>query len=289
MAFFMSSKPIGIFDSGVGGLTVMAAIREALPGESLIYLGDTARVPYGTKSAETILRYTEESLTFLAKKNVKAIVIACNSASAHALPYLQHKFNFPVLGVIESGVRAALRATRNKNIGVIGTLATIASDIYAKELKRLDETIVVKSEPCPLFVPLVEEGWFEHAVTCEVAEHYLKPFANDGIDTLILGCTHYPLLKNIIARVLAPPPVHGQNARSAGWTGGGVGEKIKLIDSAKAVAEMLKEVLGKEKLLNQEAGPTSLKLYVTDFPARFEILARQFLKERLPAVKRVVL
>lgn len=262
-------KPIGIFDSGVGGLTVLAAIRRLLPAEALVYLGDTARVPYGNKSAETILRYTEECLAFLAKKGVKAIVIACNTASAHALPYLTHRFHLPLLGVIEPGAAAALQQTRNKHIGVIGTHATINSDVYAKALKARDETTTITSLACPLFVPLVEEDWLEHEVTLRIAQHYLESLSRDGMDTLILGCTHYPLLKKIIARV--------------------VGEGVALIDSAEAVAATLKEMLGEKKLLATTTQKSPLQIYVTDLPARFEITARRFLDEAIPVVKRITL
>lgn len=263
----MVHRPIGIFDSGVGGLTVMAAVRKVLPNESLLYLGDTARVPYGSKSAETILRYTEEALTFLAQKNVKAIVIACNSASAHALPYLRSKFHFPIIGVIEAGVSEALRATQNKKIGVIGTTATISSEVYPKELKRRDGKTEITGIACPLFVPLVEEGWCDHSVTHEIAEHYLAPLKRAAVDTLILGCTHYPLLKRIIGKI--------------------VGEKIKLIDSGFAVAQNLKEVLLRQNLLESAPSAVLHQLYVTDLPGRFETMARQFLEEPLPPVKRI--
>lgn len=265
----MINKPIGIFDSGVGGLTVMAAVTKALPGESLIYLGDTARVPYGTKSAETILRYTEECLSFLAQQRVKAIVIACNSASAHALPYLQHKFHFPLLGVVEAGVQAALRKTKTKKIGVIGTPATITSDVYTKELKRRDETVTVCGAACPLFVPLVEEGWLDHPVTVETAKHYLALLGPHGIDTLILGCTHYPLLKAVIQTV--------------------VGKKIALIDSAEAVAGLLQKILAEKNLLAVGTPTPGARLYVTDQTPAFAQLARAFLGEAVPPVKKVVL
>ncbi|OGQ04343.1 MAG: glutamate racemase [Deltaproteobacteria bacterium RIFCSPLOWO2_01_44_7] len=265
----MSSKPIGIFDSGVGGLTVMAAIRRLLPQESLVYLGDTARVPYGIKSADTILRYTEECCTFLAKRDVKAIVVACNTASAHAFPYLTHKFHIPLMGVIQPGVKHALEISRNKHIGVIGTQATISSDIYAKELKKLDKNTVVTSLACPLFVPLVEEDWLENEVTEAVAKRYLTTFRQDGVDTLILGCTHYPLLKPVIRQV--------------------VGEKIELVDSAEAVANALKDLLTKQSLLKTDDEEVVTQLYVTDLPGRFENIAKRFLGESVPTVKRVTL
>lgn len=264
-----SEKPIGIFDSGVGGLTVMAAIKRHLPRESLVYLGDTARVPYGTKSADTILRYTEECCDFLAAKGVKAIVVACNSASAHAFPYLGNQFSFPILGVIESGVQGGLEATKNRHIGVIGTEATIESDIYAKELKRREERVRVTSLACPLFVSLVEAGWIDHDVTRQVAEHYLKSLTQDGLDSLILGCTHYPLLKNLISKVLGP--------------------KVVLIDSAEMVAKRLKTLLESEKLENLSPEMPKHQLYVTDLPRNFETAARRFLGEDIPPVKRVSL
>lgn len=265
----MSEKPIGIFDSGVGGLTVMAAIKRHLPRESLVYLGDTARVPYGTKSADTILRYTGECCDFLAGKGVKAIVVACNSASAHAFPYLGNQFHFPILGVIESGVQAALEATKNRHIGVIGTEATIESNVYAKELKKREERTTVTSLACPLFVSLVEVGWIDHDVTRQVAEHYLESLTQDGLDTLILGCTHYPLLKNLISQVLGP--------------------KVVLIDSAEMVAKKLKALLKTEGLENPSPEISKHHLYVTDLPRNFETVARRFLGEDIPSVKRVSL
>ena len=260
---------IGIFDSGVGGLTVMAAIQRLLPNESLVYLGDTARVPYGNKSADTILRYTEECCTFLAAKNVKAIVVACNTASAHAFPYLTHKFHFPVMGVIAPGVECALRTTRNRHIGVIGTEATIQSDVYAKELKKRENDVTITSLACPLFVPLVEEDWLDNEVTMAAAKKYLADLNQDGVDTLILGCTHYPLLKRIIAKV--------------------VGEKVRLVDSAEAVALALQELLQEKSLLSEQTEGASSQLYVTDLSSRFENIARRFLNRAVPSVKRVTL
>lgn len=265
----MSLKPIGIFDSGVGGLTVMSAVLRLLPHESIIYLGDTARVPYGTKSADTILRYTEECCTFLAKKDVKAIVIACNSASAHAFPYLTHKFEIPLLGVIEAGVAQALKTSRNKNIGVIGTQATIESDIYAKELKRLDSSTTITSLACPLFVPLVEENWIDHPVTTQIAQHYLETLSQDGMDTLILACTHYPLLKDVIRKVLR--------------------HDVSLIDSADAVALKLENLLKQKNLLRADGTISTQQIYVTDLPARFEATAKRFLGEAIQTIKRVTL
>lgn len=261
----MSLSPIGIFDSGVGGLTVLAAIRRLLPNESLIYLGDTARVPYGNKSAETILRYSEECCAFLAAKNVKAIVIACNTASAHALPYLTHKFHFPILGVVEPGVEEALRASKTRHIGVIGTDATIRSEIYAKELKKRDATVTVSSQACPLFVPLVEEDWCDNEVTRAVAQKYLASFESNNIDALILGCTHYPLLKKVIGELLGP--------------------QVSLIDSAEAVAKLLR----REMKVHGTFKSSEVQLYVTDLSNRFETIARRFLQENLPMIKRITI
>ncbi|OGQ48217.1 MAG: glutamate racemase [Deltaproteobacteria bacterium RIFCSPLOWO2_02_FULL_46_8] len=266
----MSSKPIGIFDSGVGGLTVMAAIKKLLPNESLIYFGDTARVPYGNRCADTILKYTEECTSFLAEKGVKAIVIACNTASAHVFPYLQHKFHFPLLGVIEPGVEAALNASQSGKIGVIGTRATIASDVYAKQLKKRDASAKTVSIACPLFVPLVEEDWLENEVTQAVAKHYLSELAQGNVDTVVLGCTHYPLLKNVIGKIL--------------------GSKVTLIDSAEAVALSLKNLLKEKNLLaplEESHQKKKHQIYVTDLSDRFETIVKRFLKEDIPSVGRV--
>ncbi|MDP2600073.1 MAG: glutamate racemase [Deltaproteobacteria bacterium] len=271
----MSSKPIGIFDSGVGGLTVLAATRRLLPNESLVYLGDTARVPYGNKSAETILKYSEECCAFLASKNVKAIVIACNTASAHALPYLQHRFHFPIIGVIEPGVEEALRVSKNRHIGLIGTEATVRSEIYAKELKKRDSLATVSSQACPLFVPLVEEDWLDNEITRAVAQKYLTSFGESNIDTLILGCTHYPLLKKVIGELLGP--------------------QVSLIDSAEAIARKCLTLFGEGASLPagrqaKVSGSFSpLEIYITDFSSRFESIAKRFLETTLPPIKKAVL
>ena len=263
----MSSKPIGIFDSGVGGLTVLAAIRRILPNESLIYLGDTARVPYGNKSAETILRYSEECCTFLSEKGVKAIVVACNTASAHALPYLLHRFHFPMMGVVEPGVEAALRASRNGHIGVIGTHATIQSGVYTKELKKKDAGVKVTGVACPLFVPLVEEDWCDNEVAELVVKKYLDGLPSREMDALILGCTHYPLLKKKIAKVL--------------------GNAIALIDSADAVAAALGKHLKSGNLLGDADAKGGCEIFVTDLTPRFESIAKRFLQDAVPMIKKV--
>lgn len=260
------NAPIGIFDSGIGGLTVLSAVRKALPSENLVYLGDTARVPYGTKSAETVARYASECADFLLKRNVKAIVVACNTASAYALSELTRKFDVPVLGVIGPGAKAAVVASKRRSIGVIGTWGTISSNAYGKALKALDKDICVISSACPLFVPLVEEGWTDNDVTRAAAARYLEGLKNESIDALILGCTHYPLLKEAIAEFM----------------GGGV----SLVDSADTTAGALKDLLEGMDLM-AEAGRGSYNLYVTDLPTKFEMIAEKFLGEMPPRVTRV--
>lgn len=263
------NKAIGIFDSGIGGLTVFKAIRDVLPDESLIYLGDTARVPYGNKSAETIIRYSLEDARFLLERDVKVIVVACNTSSAYALPELASKNGVPVIGVIGPGVRAAIRATKNDHVGVIGTNSTIMSNQYAKGLKALKKDVKVVSMPCPLFVPLVEEGWLDNEVTRAAAERYLANMRNEEIDTLILGCTHYPLLKGVIQNVM--------------------GNSVTLVDSAASLAAELKLLLSEKRLLREKGGKNSSCLYVTDLPNKFELTATRFLEGDLPPVKRVEL
>src|SRR5436853_5992908 len=198
------SRAIGVFDSGIGGLTVVKALRNLLPNEDICYLGDTARVPYGPKSPETVQRYAVELAGMLMQKNARALVVACNTVSSVALPLLTRKFSVPVIGVIEPGARAALQATRNQHVGVIGTRATIRSGAYEKALRAADDNVRVSSRACPLLVPLIEEGLLNDDVTDRMIIRYLEPLLADEIDTLVLGCTHYPLLTGAIARVLKP-------------------------------------------------------------------------------------
>ena len=253
-----SELPIGIFDSGIGGLTVARQIHKALPNEDLIYLGDTARVPYGTKSPSTVVRFSCEDTQFLMQQNVKAVVVACNTASAWALPTLEKKFKVPIFGVILPGVRAALEKTRSQRIGVIGTGATIRSKAYGNGLLARCDTAKVFSRACPLLVPLVEEGWTHHRVTREILREYLAPLRRHRIDTLILGCTHYPLLKPAIRAL--------------------VGREIALIDSAESCARYVKEQLEQLRLLattRRRAG--TIQPFVTDEADRFAELAKRFL------------
>src|ERR1041384_4908662 len=223
-----NSRPIGVFDSGVGGLTVVKALRDRLPNEAIVYLGDTARVPYGPKSAETVQRYALELAHMLMGKDAKALVVACNTVSSVALPLLTQKFAVPVIGVIEPGARAALQVTRNRHVGVIGTRATIRSGAYEKALRAADDNVRVSSRACPLLVPLIEEGLLNDDVTDQMIMRYLAPMLADKIDTLVLGCTHYPLLKNAIARSLK--------------------RQIKLVDSAQNCARAVEEILDQQSL-----------------------------------------
>ena len=194
--------PVGVFDSGVGGLTVAREIMRNLPSEKIVYFGDTARVPYGSKSKETVIRYSRQIIRFLQEQQVKAIVVACNTASAFALDTVRDEFDIPIIGVIESGAKVAAARTRNKRVGIIGTVGTVGSGIHAQYLKKLDPEITVFGKACPLFVPLVEEGWLHDPVTVEVASRYLKELQDKDVDTLILGCTHYPLIRSTIRQVM---------------------------------------------------------------------------------------
>ena len=248
---------IGVFDSGLGGLTVVKVLRQVLPQEDIIYLGDTARVPYGNKSASLVKEYALQIATFLREHAVKMIVVACNTASATAVAALRAQFPIPIVDVIHPGVKAALKRTQNGHVGVIGTLATIRSGAYTKALKKRSPTVQVVCQACPLFVPLAEEGWLEGPVPEEVAKHYLEPFKRDTVDTLILGCTHYPLLKPIIKRVLGPTPV--------------------LIDSAEAVAEEVVNTLARDNLVTTHSSPGKLRCFVTDLPLHFQSIVRRFL------------
>ena len=251
----INPTPIGIFDSGVGGLTVLKALRESLPGENFIYLGDTARLPYGTKTAATVRRYALNAAAHLAGRNVKLLVVACNTASSFALDALSETAPVPVVGVVLPGARAALM-TGAKRIGVIGTEGTIRSAAYQEALAGLDPTVDVRAEPCPLLVPLAEEGWGDHSITDQVARHYLQPLLEWGAQTIILGCTHYPLLKPSLQRVVGPD--------------------VQLVDSAGAVAEA---VIGDHsELIDTSTGVEGdVLLQLTDASDRFLRITRDIL------------
>ncbi|MFQ5585509.1 MAG: glutamate racemase [Thermodesulfobacteriota bacterium] len=260
--------PIGVFDSGIGGLTVLREIERLLPHEDTIYLGDTARVPYGTKSRETVMRYAVENARYLLNEKIKLLVVACNTASAFAIDTLRQTLDIPVVGVIEPGARKAVEVARTRRVGVIGTEGTIRSGAYFDAIKRLDAKVAVFTKPCPLFVPLAEEGWLDNKVARITAEHYLQDLLKEWVDTLVLGCTHYPLLKGVIGEVM--------------------GREVLLIDSAEETAVEVKRVLEEEKILKKRAvGQGNHTFYVTDSPGRFIAVGRRFLGGVLDRVKLV--
>lgn len=255
------NKPIGIFDSGVGGLTVLREVIRHLPGESILYLGDTARVPYGIKSPETVIEFSRQNARFLLEMDIKLLVVACNTSSAVSLPILKKEMNIPVVGVIEPGARAAVRITETGKIGVIGTEATIKSGAYEKAINQWSGGIgglEVIAKTCPLFVPLAEEGWIENRVTEMTVEIYLKDLRDKDIDVLVLGCTHYPILKKTIHKFM--------------------GDKVRLIDSAEETAKEVEGLLKKNNLLSD--GNSAIRdFYVTDNPERFLKVGKVFLGE----------
>jgi len=250
-------KSIGIFDSGVGGLTVLREIMQVLPQEDTLYFGDTARVPYGTKSPETVTRYASEIAAFLVKRDIKLLVVACNTASAVALPTLKRQLAIPVVGVIEPGARRAVEVTRSGRIGVIGTAGTIRSSAYTRAIKRLRPDIEVLTRSCPLFVPLAEEGWTDNQIARLTAETYLHELKEAHVDTLVLGCTHYPLLKPMIADVM--------------------GQQVTLVDSAAETARTVAAILADKGLLRPPAEKGNHSYYVTDIPAGFVRVGNRFL------------
>jgi len=252
-----SSLPIGIFDSGLGGLTVYRQIRKLLPREHIIYLGDTARVPYGSKSTATIENFAVQITRFLLDQPVKAVVIACNTASSLALDAVSSLTALPVINVIEPGVDAAIKATQNNRIAVIGTTATIESQSYPRSVAKIKPEIMTHAAACPLFVPLVEEGWEEHSVTSQIAREYLIPLIKLDIDTLILGCTHYPILKPILRNILP--------------------HNVMIIDASEVVALTVKKKLEEHELLNNSTETGSDLFYVTDFPRKFTSISSRFL------------
>ncbi len=259
-------KAIGVFDSGVGGLTVARELFHQLPNEDIIYFGDTARVPYGIKSKETVIKFSIENILFFLKHNVKLICVACNTVSSFALPVIKHHFRVPIVGVISPGVREAVYATQNKRVGVIGTRGTVNSRAYEIEIKQLDPSVKVTAVSCPLFVPFAEEGFLEGDVVLEVARDYLKPLKRAGVDTVILGCTHYPLLKPVIKKAM--------------------GNGVCLIDSAKQVAIEVKNILAADSMLNP-SGKGKHKFFVSDNPDWFSGLAEKFLGEKIKNVTKV--
>lgn len=263
----MDERPIGVFDSGIGGLTVLKELNKELPEEGIIYLGDTARVPYGIRSAETVRRYSFENTAFLVSKGIKMLIVACNTASAVSLEDIRERFKIPVLGVISPGARAAVAATKNKRIGIIGTEATINSSAYTKEIKILDPNIEVIGIPCPLFVPIVEEGFNDDDIARLIANRYLQGLKESGIDTLVLGCTHYPLLKEVISEV--------------------VGRDIVLIDSAIETAKEAKIKIQTLGIQGSSKTNPLRRFYVTDSPERFKRIGERFLGSAIDNIEKV--
>ncbi|MDD3293858.1 MAG: glutamate racemase [Geobacteraceae bacterium] len=263
----MTWKAIGIFDSGVGGLTVLKEVMKALPQEDTIYLGDTARVPYGTKSPETVTRYSMEITSYLVNRDIKLLVVACNTASALSLDELRKCFSIPIVGVIEPGARRAASTTKTGKIGVIGTEATIRSSAYTKAIKRINPEIEVINRACPLFVPLAEEGWVDNEVARLTAEIYLSGLRNEGVDTLVLGCTHYPILKDTISRIMGPG--------------------VHLVDSAEETARTVTSILRESGLIRPPSERGNHHYFVTDVPAGFIKVGNRFLDGSLEDVRQV--
>jgi glutamate racemase len=260
-----AKRPIGVFDSGLGGLSVVKALKRVLPYEEIVYLGDTARLPYGTKSAEVIQRFAVQDIEFLIARAVKLVIVACHSASSVALHELEQRYPLPIIGVIDPGARAAVEATRNNRIGVIGTNLTIASGSYERAIRCYRRDVEIVARSTPLFVPLVEEGWLNNDVACRVARAYLKPFKPEGIDTMLLGCTHYVLLKRVIGRALGP--------------------RIRLVDSAEETARGARERLGRLGLLRGKSRPNH-RFYLSDLTPNFKEICSRFLGEPVSEVIR---
>ena len=261
--------PIGVFDSGVGGLTVAREIMRNLPSEKIVYFGDTARVPYGSKSKDTVIRYSRQIIRFLRTKNVKAIVVACNTASAFALETIKPELDIPIIGVVKPGAKVAAQTTQNGKIGVIGTEGTIRSEIYTKTIHRENKDAQVMGRACPLFVPLVEEGWIKDPVTVAVAERYLQPFKESDIDTLILGCTHYPLLRSTVREIM--------------------GEGVNLVNPAYETARELKQLLAEKGLTNIQSQEEARKyqFYVSDQADKFMRFADSILPFDVNTTKKI--
>lgn len=265
----VKSAPLGIFDSGVGGLTVVRAVQELMPGEDILYLGDTARLPYGSKSPQTIRQFSDEDAAFLVAHGVKAIVVACNTATAHALPHLKEKYALPIIGVIEPGVEAALANPLAERIGIIATRGTIRSHAYQHALAQHRTGLMIYGQATPLLVPIIEEDWMDHAATEEVLKTYLAPLIEKGIDTLMLACTHYPLLIPALKKALPAD--------------------IRLVDSAVTCAESVRSELARLDLLNDSQAEGKLEIHLTDLSEEFETLARRFLKSAPGKIRRAVL
>lgn len=265
----MRNAPLGIFDSGIGGLTVVRAVQQLLPTEDIVYLGDTARLPYGSKSPETIRQFAHEDVRFLIDRGVKAVVVACNTATAHALPSLQEQYRVPILGVIESGVEAVLSDDSAQRVGLIATRGTVRSHAYQHALAQRRTGLMIHAQPAPLLVPLIEEDWIDHPATRAALHTYLDPMLDRGIDTLLLACTHYPLLIPLLREILP-----------AG---------VRVVDSASTCADHLHRELQRLELLKPSAETGRLEIHLTDLSEQFEDLSRRFLAKSPGRIQRVSL
>lgn len=263
----MDNRPIGIFDSGLGGLTVLKEMRKLMPHEDMVYFGDCGRVPYGTKSKETVIKYTLQDIKFLMSKNIKMIIIACNTASACSFELVKGTLSIPVVEVIDPGANAAVRESANKKIGVVGTTGTITSGVYEKEIRNLNPKAEIYSVTCPLFVPLAEEGWWDNEIAVKTAEEYLVPLKEKKIDTLVLGCTHYPLLQKTIAKVM--------------------GGNVKLVNSGFEVAKVVELLLKDLDLQSESNSEQTSEFYTSDSTEKFELLGSSFLGEKISSAKKI--
>ena len=263
----MDNRPIGVFDSGLGGLTVLKEIMEFVPTESLVYFGDCGRVPYGTKSRETVIKYTLQDIRFLLNQDIKMIVIACNTASSYSYELVKNSFDIPIIEVIQPGATAAVKATMNKKIGVIGTPGTISSGVYEKAINKIDSSIEIYSKACPLFVQLAEEGWWDNDIAVRIAEEYLNPLKDVGIDTLVLGCTHYPLLQKAISKVM--------------------GDGVKLVNSGMEVAKVVKKLIDEKDIGRDNKISPVYRYYTSDSVEKFEQFGSAFLGREINSAEKV--
>lgn len=267
MQFFNKTSPIGIFDSGIGGLTVAKRIIAMLPNENIVYFGDTARVPYGTKSNDTVIEYSYQDAQFLINNNVKLIIVACNTASSIAINKLKKKFDIPIIGMIEPGTNLAIETTKNGRIGVIGTDATISNKAYSSELNSVKKNLKIIEKPCPLFVPIAEEGWLDHEATKLIAKEYLQDLIDFRVDTVILGCTHYPLLSGVIQEVM--------------------GDGVTLIDSGMAASLEVEDYLNGRGVRNDSNQLGTHQFYVSDLPSKFKSVAERFLGTEVKHIEKI--
>ncbi|MGB7604862.1 MAG: glutamate racemase [Lutisporaceae bacterium] len=263
----MDSRPIGVFDSGIGGLTVVKEIMEQLPNESIVYFGDTARVPYGTKSKEIVTKYSFQCIKFLLEKKVKAIVVACNTASASSLDAAKQSFDIPFIGVVEPGAITACQATKSNKIGIIGTEGTVSSGAYEKEINIINNDVKIVLKACPLFVPIAEEGWQDTEIANLTAREYLTDLKEKGIDALVMACTHYPLLEKTIAQVM--------------------GKDIMLVNPAFETAKSLKHVLNELGIQSKGGRKTEYEFYVSDNPVKFKKVGENFLSKPISHVEKI--